>query len=259
MLGERLQLVALCTEMIAISGCRRSGTSLWMQILGAAGLPIVGDRFPEDWEATLGELNPAGFWESKHRNGIEDESVTQLAGKVIKVFVHGLLTTDVAHLEKVVLTIRPWREHVASVERFEAVESAARERTVPQAMPPALEWWYETYCALGDVSERGYPAMLVAYDTILEHPVDTIERVLAFLDVGGDAAAARTAVRPELRTQRAPAIEEAPIEPDVVSAFDEFYDRVRTRRGFDGFEKQLNDTHARLWPLIAPHLSAPDD
>ena len=173
--------------MFAVTGCRRSGTSLWMQILAAGGVPIVGERFSRDWEEALADANPEGFWESDHRDGVApDVSPDLLAGKAVKVFVHGLVTTDVAHLEKAIATLRPWREHVASVTRFEAIEEAARGEAVPRALPAPLEWWYETYCLLGDVAERGYPLMLAAYDTVLEAPRETIERAFGFLEVEGD-------------------------------------------------------------------------
>jgi len=35
--------------VIVVTGTKRSGTSMWMQVLGAAGLPVVGDAFPADW------------------------------------------------------------------------------------------------------------------------------------------------------------------------------------------------------------------
>ena len=56
--------------MFAVTGCRRSGTSLWMQILAAGGVPIVGERFSRDWEEALADANPEGFWESDHRDGV---------------------------------------------------------------------------------------------------------------------------------------------------------------------------------------------
>ena len=32
--------------MIFVSGTKRSGTSMWMQVLRAAGLPVLGEAFP---------------------------------------------------------------------------------------------------------------------------------------------------------------------------------------------------------------------
>ena len=133
---------------------------------------------------------------------------------------------------------------------------AARGEAVPRALPAPLEWWYETYCLLGDVAERGYPLMLAAYDTVLEAPRETIERAFGFLEVEGDLGAAVAAVRPELRTQRGETEVETDLDPEIVAVFDELYDRVRERRGFDGdFLERMNATQEALEPLIAPHLA----
>jgi hypothetical protein len=56
--------------MVIVTGTKRSGTSLWMQILIAAGIPYFGEAFPRDWETTLKEANKEGFYESMLRAGI---------------------------------------------------------------------------------------------------------------------------------------------------------------------------------------------
>ena len=35
--------------MLFVTGTKRSGTSMWMQVLRAAGLPVIGTEFPRDW------------------------------------------------------------------------------------------------------------------------------------------------------------------------------------------------------------------
>ena len=49
--------------MFIVTGTKRSGTSMWMQILIAAGLPIIGEAFPMRWEHTIKAANPEGFYE----------------------------------------------------------------------------------------------------------------------------------------------------------------------------------------------------
>jgi hypothetical protein len=56
--------------MIIVTGTKRSGTSMWMQILKAAGYPILGDAFPYNWEHTIRDANREGFYESHLRRGI---------------------------------------------------------------------------------------------------------------------------------------------------------------------------------------------
>ena len=56
--------------MIVVSGTKRSGTSMWMQVLRAAGFQPLGRAFPGDWGQTIADANPDGFYESRFRSGI---------------------------------------------------------------------------------------------------------------------------------------------------------------------------------------------
>ncbi|MEZ4287727.1 MAG: hypothetical protein R3A47_06190 [Polyangiales bacterium] len=56
--------------MIIITGTKRSGTSMWMQLMKAAGFAPIGTAFPKKWESTIKDANKKGFYESKFRDGI---------------------------------------------------------------------------------------------------------------------------------------------------------------------------------------------
>ena len=56
--------------MIIVTGTKRSGTSMWMQLLHAGGVQIVGEAFSRDWADTIRDANPNGFSESPYRRGI---------------------------------------------------------------------------------------------------------------------------------------------------------------------------------------------
>ena len=56
--------------MILVTGTKRSGTSLWMQILINAGFPCIAKEFIGVWEDSIKSANPQGFFESKLRFGI---------------------------------------------------------------------------------------------------------------------------------------------------------------------------------------------
>ncbi len=240
--------------MIVVTGCRRSGTSLWMQILSEAGLPIVGEAFAPELEP-LADANPNGFYESEHRYGVVGEA-DALRGQVLKMFAPGLLEVDEDELERVLFCLRPWRAHVASTTAFEVLEAEALGEEIPQSMPPALEWWFENYCLLGDFAERDYPMMMVAYDLVLEKPLETIQRALVFLDQDeGLAEHAVQVVDPSLRHADASTEVEVDLPDEVLATFDAFYDRVRNRDAFDdAFVDRLSATHEAVMPLIEPHL-----
>jgi hypothetical protein len=43
---------------------------MWMQVLRAGGLQVIGNAFPSNWESTIREANPHGFFESMLTRGI---------------------------------------------------------------------------------------------------------------------------------------------------------------------------------------------
>ncbi|MBK9648786.1 MAG: hypothetical protein IPO67_27155 [Deltaproteobacteria bacterium] len=56
--------------MIIVTGTKRSGTSLWMQILQGAGFEVLGSKYPLGWETSIRDANPKGFYESILRRGV---------------------------------------------------------------------------------------------------------------------------------------------------------------------------------------------
>jgi len=204
--------------VVVVTGTKRSGTSLWMQILGAAGLPVVGDAFPGHWEQSLHAANPRGFFESRLRRGIYYRTnpdpktgdylhPRDVRHHAVKVFVPGVVRTDIAFLNRVVATVRPWREAVDSLARLHALEAAwHRDKAVDEAdldrrlqrlhrsrsdLPPAIEWWLEIYELVRDHSVRRYPLRWTALRKVRAEPEAAILPVLRWLGADGlDLAAA---------------------------------------------------------------------
>ena len=261
--------------MIIVTGTKRSGTSMWMQLLNAAGFPPIGTAFPRNWEKTIKDANPAGFWESKLRNGIyymtNPDPQTgqylfpeQTAGHAVKVFIPGLIKTDRAFITRVVATVRPWRQYVRSLTRLYEMERASlaeRRKEGADALPPpvhlpaAIEWWVENFSLFSDIVTRRYPFIMVSYESVLEDPDTAVRLVFDWIGTG-DADAAVAQVEPSLRTQDTATgehavDEESEIEPEVVEVFDQLYDVVREQRPIDqAFVDLLNETNARLGPRI---------
>jgi hypothetical protein len=259
--------------MIIVTGTKRSGTSMWMQVLAAAGLPTLGEAFPRDWGRTIREANPEGFFESPLRNGIyyatnpNPKNGAYLAPAatrrtVVKVFVPGLVKTDLAYVDKVLCTVRSVREYAASLERLYAMERENKAEADRRAgrtplpgidhVPAWLEWWHDNYRLLSDVMMRRYPLHMISYASALANPEKVVAKALAWLGAERvDAAVAR--VREGLRTQHHDA-EASSIPADAATAevFDELYARVHEQRPLDGaFLAQLDATHEKLEPLIS--------
>jgi len=257
--------------VIIVTGTKRSGTSMWMQLLHAAGFPPIGDAFPRNWETTIKDANPAGFWESELRRGIYYKTNPDPKTGVylfpedtrrhaVKVFIPGLIKTDRAFITKVVATVRPWRQYVRSVDRLYAMERESKRSTksgethdVPELklMSPALEWWVENFSLFSDVVTRRYPFTMVSYEAVLEDRERTLQAVFDWLGEG-DVEAAIAQVEPSLRTQEeAPGDSRTPVEsglePEVIEVFDELHRVVRAQEAVvQPFVDRLNQTNERL-------------
>lgn len=252
--------------MIIVTGTKRSGTSMWMQILTAAGLPAFGEAFPRNWDQTLKNANPDGFYESNLRQGINYRTnphpqsgaffhPSQVQRHVVKVFIPGLVRSDLAYVGKVVATMRHWREYQRSLERLYAMEDEQRgpATPAPARMPPWLEWWDENFALMRDIMLRRHSVHVQSYDGLLADPAGVITKVLAWLgDPDVDVAAAIAAVRPGNRTQHRPEVEGVP--PEAAAVFDELYQSIDEHHGLRrSLMERLNGLQRELAPLVQAH------
>src|SRR5262249_3831346 len=150
-----------------------------------------------NWEKTLKQANPDGFYESTLRQGIYHKTnphpktgaffrPEQVKRHAVKVFIPGLVRTDLAYIGKVIASVREWREYVHSVERMHKMELDARPEHAKDApppvwMPPALEWWGENFSLLRDIVTRGYPFHLQSYSALLANPRPVMEKTLTWI------------------------------------------------------------------------------
>ena len=191
--------------MILVTGTKRSGTSLWMQILINGGFPFIGNAYSGIWKESIGDANRKGFYESKLRHGINFQNNPNPDNGVylhpkptvqhaVKIFVPGLLKTEFAFIHRVVGTIRPWNEYCSSIERLLTMEDeymlsqAVKEGELPREVRsivrrpnvhPAFVWWKDNFTLLSDTLTRKYAINLVAYDKLLEEPENVIPLVLS--------------------------------------------------------------------------------
>ncbi|MCB9677408.1 MAG: hypothetical protein H6737_20035 [Alphaproteobacteria bacterium] len=264
--------------MILVTGTPRSGTSMWMQILRAAGLPTLGDAFPDVYR-DIHEANPAGFFESRLRHGVYFETnpdprsgvyLHPMATRehVLKVFIAGLRRTDHAFIDRVVATLRPWRQFCTSFERLIDIENASMSERVRagdlpddalanrlahharsrEALHPAIAWWKQIYALIHDASIRRYPVHVVAYERVLEDPRREVGAVLSWLGTG-DLDRAVEAVRPELRTQddsAEPVGLPDVMDGDVIAVFDAVYEALAAGALDSALITRMNRTNERL-------------
>ena len=261
--------------MVVVTGTKRSGTSLWMQILGAAGLSRIGNAFPHDWETRLGHLNPQGFYESRYRSGINflnnPHPITgdylmprETARQAIKIFIPGLLRTELVYLDRVIATMRDWRSYCLSRARLEHAE---RNENAPDPeanddddrrfhpgyhLPAHLEWWLENYALLRDVMVRQYPFHLTTYERVTRAPEQELPWLFEWIGTGDWVSAISVVQRPRRR-------EDAEIEHDLdrdqIEVFDEVYRLADEGEPFsDAFLQRMDDMHAVLLPRIRRYV-----
>jgi hypothetical protein len=237
-----------------------------MRILVDAGLPAIGERFPPDLDPRLRRLNPEGFWESDLVAGIYWETNphprlgSYLAPQdtqrhAVKVFLPGLMRTDVAFIDACILTMRPCAAHVASAARL----AQALPADPGDELHPVLEWWLGYYGAIRDIAVRRYRAHVVTLDAVRRDPEREVGDVLVWLG-GSRSASAASLVRrldapgaaPDLRGGLAAAQLPAGVEPEDLSLFDELYDYVDRERPLElAFIERLDALHRRLQPAVA--------
>ncbi len=261
--------------MIIVTGTKRSGTSMWMQILKAASLPVLGSAFPKNWGESIREANTEGFYESPLRGGIYYATnphpktgvylfPEQTRRAVVKVFVPGLIRSDRAFIDRVLATMRNVREYGPSIARLYAMEHEHKLRTaadkgkdpssvpVIDYVPPELEWWSDNFSLISDALTRRYPLHMVSYDAVLERPSELIPEAIEWLG-GGDTTEAVAAVKHTLRTQddTTHADYTLALDTDVVQLCDELYRRVHVREPLTGeLIDALNAAHDKLYPQI---------
>lgn len=250
--------------MIVVSGTGRSGTSMWMQALAAAGLPTLGEIFPMDWEERFAEANPRGYFESTLTGGIHSRSNpspitgTYLAPEqtrelVVKVFLQWIPTSQLVFLDAVLVSVREWRAYAASVDRAQRIFGHDPDVSCPE---PHLKWWIEHWAAIEDAALRGYRCRFVSYEAVLADPERMVPGVLDWLEVRCDAEAAIDAIAPALCTQPAGITSAAPrwdgVPTHWTDAFDELYAHVHAGLPLDdAFLARTAALHAELSAELA--------
>ena len=159
---------------IIVSGCPRSGTSMTMRILDAAGLEIATDkvRGPD-------HCNPQGYYEIdnivnklKH----EPDLIFEYSGKVLKVIHYGLEYLPKGEY-KIVYIERDLDEVMASMDKMIGQTDNHREST-KKAFQKLGEDVKKLIAQRDDMN-----VLYISHRTLLTEPKIEIERMINFLDL----------------------------------------------------------------------------
>jgi len=237
---------------------------MWMQVLGAAGYPVVGEAFPRDW-AQISARNPRGFFESSLREGINfTTNPDPLSGArlspddtqdwAVKIFHRGLPRTERVWLNHVLVTVRDWRSYAASILRFEAHERATFDDTRdPVRVDPAVEWLRENLLTVRDLAARRYRCRFITREATLADPARVVGDALGWVGGAVDLGAAVAAVDPSLGT--AASLSPPWVRPSEAAVYDAFYAAVVDRnplRALTEMEKLNAEFDARPSRHCAP-------
>lgn len=234
--------------MIVVSGTGRSGTSLWMQILGAAGLPLRGDVFPEGWER-FASANPRGYFESSLVEGLTARAYSGPPTRelAVKVLLRGIPLSRLVHLDAVVVSVRHWRGYAGSMRRAKEIFGRALEG---DGVDPCVKWWLDHAMFIEDALMRGYPFRFVSFEATLERPEEVLPSVLSWLGLPCDERTL-AAVEPALWSRSTADLSAVPAR--WAERFDELYDRMATGAPLDdsflarmrAFQEELLEELAR--------------
>lgn len=184
--------------VIVVSGLPRSGTSMMMRMIAAAGVPVLSDG-----QRAADEDNPAGYFELEAvKRTREDPSWLQGAGGSVVKLVHILLKDlPATHQYKVVLMHRDLDEVIASQQKMLARHGRTGAAMAPDALRrvfaaqmKSVETWL--------TDQPNFEPLDVDYNQMLKDPTAEAMRVAAFLGMPERAPVMAAAVDPGLYRNR---------------------------------------------------------
>ena len=186
-------------EVIVVSGLPRSGTSMMMKMLDAAGLPILTDH-----ERTADEDNPKGYYEHERVKDLEKEPdkswIRAARGKVLKVISHLLKELPDDNAYRVIFMRRDLDEVIASQNKM--LDRRGEENPIEddRAKDYYLRHLVQVRFMVRD--RKNFEMLEASYKEALERPLEFAAKIDGFLGGGLDIEAMASVVDPELYRNR---------------------------------------------------------
>jgi len=186
--------------IVVVSGLPRSGTSMAMRMLEAAGISIVVDGLRE-----ADEDNPKGYFELERVKDLAQENdwswLQEARGKAIKIISYLLKELPDSHNYKVIFMRRDLSEVLASqakmLERRGETNETDDERMVELY---ESDLWKAGYLLKNNSQ---FETLMVSYRDVLNGPLEQAKEISHFLGGGYDAEKMAAAVDPKLYRNRA--------------------------------------------------------
>jgi hypothetical protein len=230
-LRQALDSSSLPGRMIVVLGMHRSGTSALCGLLCQAGFDAPSDLMPAD------AVNPRGYWESSGLIALNDSFLEELGsrwdalealpqgwqhgeaaarwrGRVLRHLCHAYAGASAPVIKDPRLCIlmsglSPWLESGAlRVEMLLTLRDpfeVARSLEAAQNLPSrdGLRLWLH-YVLSAERMSRGWPRLMLHFDSLIHDPHQNLERCLALLAAEQNTAAfepANSFIDPELQHQ----------------------------------------------------------
>ncbi|MCE2393572.1 sulfotransferase family protein [Candidatus Poribacteria bacterium] len=188
-----------CTnELITVvSGLPRSGTSMLMQMLDAAGYPCLTDgvrRADAD--------NPRGYFEYEKVKQLRRDCawLPEAKGKAVKIIVQLIPFLPLQFSYQVIFMERDISEVLASQREMLQRQGKDGGNLSDAQLHPIFERQVLEVKRL--LSQRNIPMLDVAYSDALQYPMKIAEQIREFLSEDLDVCAMAAAIDPNLHRQR---------------------------------------------------------
>ncbi len=187
--------------VIVVSGLPRSGTSMAMQMLAAAGVPVVTDGIRKP-----GEDNPKGYYEDErvkdlHKENVDRSWLRDARGKAVKIISFLLKDLPESNNYKVIFMKRALPEVLASqkkmLERRNEADESGDDRM--------LELWENHLWRAAYLLKHGaqFETLEIAYRDVIQDPLREARRIRDFLGLQADPEVMAKAVDESLYRNRA--------------------------------------------------------
>jgi hypothetical protein len=185
--------------IIVVSGLPRSGTSMMMKMLEAGGLPILTDNLRE-----ADANNPKGYYEFERVKEMPNGDygwIPEAGGKVVKI-VTGLIMNLPSNTRfKVVFMQRAMKEVLSSQKKMlgrlgredDNVEDEKMKKIYQEHLKQVNAWI---------AKQPNIEVLYVNYNTMLENPLESLQKVNEFLGGGMDMNVMAGVVDKELYRER---------------------------------------------------------
>lgn len=186
-------------RIVVVSGLPRSGTSLMMMMLDAAGIPPM-----QDYVRTADDDNPKGYYEYERVKKMPEGDtawVKDARGKSVKV-----ITALLEHLPKkykydLIVMRREMGEILASQKKMLVRRGEDPDKISDAEMADLFNKHFDKVMVW--VKKQKYLRFIeVSYNDLLEEPEKEIEKVNQFLGGHLDTAAMLAMIDPKLYRQR---------------------------------------------------------